>query len=586
MNQRSLALILALLSLVALAATGDAPTTPAEDRSPAGSFVGRLDVTAVELMIDVRNRSGEVPGDLTLDDFEIFEDGKQVRLLALDYPSTWRPEDAPQALAPEAIHTPDLNRQPWRTLIYIDGSLLSTRSLQRSLKALGKEAHKLVDLGPVEVVLANPLPSVVVPFTLDSTVLENELRQIAQNVQSRDELAELRREFQDVRDAVYNGALVRIKEAELADDGREASGPEGPQGLIMEATTTQIRRFVTRESALIKRQIQVLNDWIDAYGYAPGSVVLVSDGYDLDPRDFYLNTVKNAQLTLVGELMGYRYDVETEDLATDLAAKGWTATILSMNGLRPPDAADATGWNRDRFRSIAENAGNPELGTVNGLITYPLEPLLIAADETGGDVLTTPKAIEEKIGHLGERVRLTYLADRPADGELHDLKVRTTRKGLRVLAPKTVSTPTAGQIAEARARRLLVYEGQQGELPVEVELYPAGKKDNGERPVEVEVTFDLNALQAVLPNPDTPVRFTFGVSMNRSPPFVYQITENVELFTSGDDGEFPDFIYKVILGMPDGAERVSVIVEEPTSGFWGGAVRDARKGTDKDGDTV
>ena len=64
-----------------------APPLPAQpEETPAGTFTGRVEVTAVEILIEVRDRQGQIPDGLTAADFEVLEDGVPATVIGLDYP--------------------------------------------------------------------------------------------------------------------------------------------------------------------------------------------------------------------------------------------------------------------------------------------------------------------------------------------------------------------------------------------------------------------------------------------------------------------------------------------------------------------
>ena len=71
----------------------------------------------------------------------------------------------------------------------------------------------------------------------------------------------------------------------------------------------------------------------------------------------------------------------------------------------------------ERYRSIGESGGaGPGSAAPFSLLQRPAEPLMLLAEESGGEVLTNLKKTVPALERLGQRLRLTYQADRPADG--------------------------------------------------------------------------------------------------------------------------------------------------------------------------
>ncbi len=523
----------------------------------AASFVDRVDVTAVELMIDVRDRNGRrVPG-LAADDFEVLEDGAPMVVLGVDYPPPAAvPGPAVGALDTEAaaqIATP--RRDRWRFLIYVDLPLTRKRSLRRTVKTLAGQIDDLVALGPVEVVMANPQPRVILPFSRDAEAVREALGSLQENAGGH-ELVRIRREFLRHMDIRF-----------------EMEEPE----VDTEALLNLIRGSISQEYLVVRQRLLTLAQWIAAYGHVPASAaILVSDGFDLSLADFYIGTAARpeVELRLSQEFSRYRVEPMTAELAREIAAHGWTSVAMALGG-SPLDTSDASLAYRDRFRSIAEASELRAAAVAAPVSTLerPVEPLKLVAAETGGEVMTGRKTAGEALARIGDRMLLSYQAARPSDGRMHRIEVRLRRTDLKLLAPRRVRSPTPEQITAGRARRLLISDLEVGDLPVRLrlgELDAAGGR--GSRRVEVETVFDLNVLRPVLQGPQVPFSFTYGIELAGSPPIIRQITQEVTLPGRDATAPWPRFSYKILLAVPDRVRRISVVVEEPASGIWGGSI--------------
>ena len=65
----------------------------------------------------------------------------------------------------------------------------------------------------------------------------------------------------------------------------------------------------------------------------------------------------------------------------------------------------------------------------------PTESLLLVASQTGGEVMTARDTASRALRKIGERLRLTYQAERPSDGRVHAVEVRLRGEGLVLLSP-------------------------------------------------------------------------------------------------------------------------------------------------------
>ncbi len=523
-------------------------------QEPAESFSDHVDVTVVELMIDVRDKRGQQVEDLGPEDFEVLEDGTPMAVLGVDYPPPAVPVPAADRLEPESPAVEEAAPGPdrWRFLIYVDLPLTRKRSLKRAVETLTGQAEDLVALGPVEVVMANPRPEVVLPFSRDADEVREALDSLRETAGGH-ELVRIRRDFLRHMD-------LRFQRNEDQVDTR--------------AVLNLVRSSIGREYVILRQRLLTLARWIGAYGHVPASAaILVSDGFDLSLTDFYVAATARPEVEfeLNQELKRDRLDPLIAELAREIAAHGWTSVMLALGGT-PLDAVDASLAYYDRFRSIGESSGLRAASGAAPVSTLerPIEPLNLVAEETGGEVMTARKTAGRALGRIADRIRLSYQASRPSDGAMHRIEVRLKRRGLKLLAPQRVRSPTPAQIAGARARRLLISDLDAGDLPVRLALAEVDGGAKKSRLLEVETVFDLKLLRPLLEAPKVPFAFTFGAEQAGAPPLIHRVAQEVELPAGA--AAWPRFSYKVVLELPDGVRRLSVVVEEPASGIWGGSV--------------
>lgn len=563
---------------------------PAAGEQPKKTFSETTRVTAVDLILDVRGAGGETPLDLAPSDFEVLEEGRPVTVIGV--------EPLAGATVAGGAGTPPVRGEPagsagrpWRTVIYVDQMLSSSRSIRQSCEALAAQAGALTDLGPVEVVIANPSPRAVLRPTRSAPLLEQTLTRLAREAPGRDALRRIRRQYVDA--LLLKGEVDGTGVPTVAGRGRAgpAGADAGDLGSIGQDGPTILRdgaRFrreqlarvsLEEEMGLLQEQHDALMAWFAGYlEPGPKALLLVSDGYDLDPRNFYLTgAIGGSRFTsLLGSLLQDReVGRGSETLAETLAASGWVVVSLAVGGLESGQTMSADMSGKGRVGDLIVSRGDTVSELPSALVLQPLGPLNRLADATGGETLTGVHALPRALERLGERVLLTYQVSRPPDGTLRRVEVHALRPGLEVTAPRWSGTTPPEGVSAARARRLLAGGADRGELPVvaAVALEPGAapegaKADPPTRRGKLQARVDLRPLAASLEaDATTPVRVTIAASFADGAPFVrHDRIEGQSL--AGLDA----WTYGLPIALPPNLERLSVVVEELTTGAWGGAL--------------
>ncbi len=241
-------------------------------------------VTAFDLLVELtRARKPETsvaaPADLALKDFTVLWDGVALPLVGL----------ATGADDPE----------PWRLVIYIDRVLSSNHTVRWAAMELAERARRLGEMGEVEIVVAEPEPRRALAPTRDSELIDGSLSGVFLAPAGTAELVSRREEF-----------LIAYPD-----------GPHDPVGIEIAG------RAAGDERLLVRRQTDRLLRWI-VDSEPPTSrraVLLVGDGWDLDPGRFYAGPgaapAARPALSDLGR--------ETRALAETLAAYGWIVAPLA-----------------------------------------------------------------------------------------------------------------------------------------------------------------------------------------------------------------------------------------------------------------
>lgn len=559
-----LAALLAALLLAVLPGQAQESDIPAER-----TFSGRAQVTAVDLVIDVRDEAGRVPADLSPEDFEVLEDGEPVPVIGVERFSRGAvtATTAPTAAEERVEEAPSAAEEPawtYSTVIYFDQVLSGTGSIRRGAQSLAAQAGRLTDLGTVEIVAADPFPRQLLAPTRSARLVEQRLLQVSRELAGRDAIRQVRRQFFD--HLRTQGELGGTRQGSAARAGINTDRFDVDRSAMT-------FRSVFEESNLLADQQDRLLVWAAGYSRpGPRALLMVNDGYDLDPRDFYLVGVESLKLRseLGSESQAFSTQRRLEELSRTLAADGWVTVNLALGNLSGGFfGAEVSGRGRLGNVSGAGSADATEAFPTE-IMTRPLDPLKHLAEETGGEVVTARKEIPAALERLTERIRLTYQVERLPDGELHRVEVRPRRPGIEVKAPEWAGSSAPEALAAARGRRLLEGNLETGGLPViaavavqEGEKAGAGGRSRG----TLQARLRLAELpEGTLPSP-TALRVTLSVGLPDQHPFVrHDVVRDQRL------AGLEAWTYTLPVSLPSQAEKIAVVVEDLTTGAWGGAL--------------
>lgn len=568
---RRRAALVAMLAPALIASPAAADEEPARD----ARFAGTAQVTAVEMVVEVRARDGALPDDLTVDDFSVAEDGDPAQVVGIERfrTSATGPalvSDSPPAARGLARGAP--GAWDWRLVIWIDQELSSSRSIRRAAEALAAQAGALTRLGTVEVVVAGSDRRIVLPRTRSSPLVEETLRGLAGSTAGRDQLRQIRKSF--LSTLQLQGQLDgRNQPADaLARSPRGEPGAEGvrERGAAF-SRRSAIRGSASAERLLIDRRLDLLTSFLSLNAEpAPKALILVSDGWDLDPRDFYLVGLPNqaefgAELTALLETTdgGSAFDGVSRHLSTT----GWTTLSIATGALEAGSSIAAENSGSGRLGEIVAGGQESISETPMRLVMRPNEPLYALAEATGGEALTGVRQLPAALGRLADRVRLTYQVARPPDTRQRKVVVRATRPGLEVRAPVWAGIPAGEAVASARARNLLAGDPVEGDLPFEaaIGLVSSSESDAERVRGELQARIDLSSLRVALEaSPISDIRATIAIAVPGASPFVHQ-----SVIPRQRLARLSSWTYSLPIDLPRGFEKVAVVLEESGTGAWG-----------------
>lgn len=463
----------------------------------------------IELSVQILDSKGEVPRSVQAGDLMVLEDG-QLRPVV--------------ELAPLSL--------PWRIAIYVDRVLTGSRTLRAAAGALAERAAELAALGTVEVIVAEPQPRLALGATRNVKAIDEALSKLWLTGEGRDDVRLLRQRFQD-------GQMEeQIGEAEEGDDSAD-----------------RVQSAIGSEERLVRRQLDALTEWLVAQeSGGPRVLLVVSDGFDVDPARFYRPLSTGTEPAAEGAL-------EKVALASaqTAAALGWTALPLPMGNSALPDLR------RLRNRPTPQTpiggtitlgrkkppAGPAETRPALPALLAPEQPLTWLAESTGGEVLREPHELTGALTRLRSRFWLRYEAPRELDGRSRDVAVQTARPDLTLKARRWDVAGIPEAVGVARARRLLDGEEDGGGLEISVRIQPAGDAGEGTLDLRLESPDVSHPLRLTVAGPDG------GTVLHH-------------ILTAADLAGSEPGVYRLAAPLPEEEDTVAVIVEPLDGGAWGG----------------
>jgi len=464
----------------------------------------------------------------------------------------------------------------WQTLVYVDLALTTPGPVFQLAEVLLEQLDPLLDVGSLEIVVANPLARTILPPTRDRDLAAAALNRLATGEEAASALVDRRRLFASERDIEFSrarqqaaaGSRDRSTELEvvLEQMARDAIRDEAAM------RRTQIDEIVSFLAAREDLRREAQRDAETASGEAPGSrrlLILLADGLVADPLSYYLELLPTA-----GSLAVEAATMPTLDgVARTAAAFGWTAAPVAFAGgengdgvrIRSNEVTVGFTLRFNRPRSGASQTVEEELG----LFVQPAD-WTVAADSTGGEVLLNEVAIADWIDRLPRRFEASF--ELPGGAAAAGQFELSDGAGEREINAPTV-TPGAGspdEVAEVRLRRAF-----EGELDSEFEGGDAGVEVVASIRIESAVPERVvgRLTSTIVPpagsSPADASTWRVSTGLHREDGSVVT-SHGVPFNAPGEE----NLTFERPLQLPPGTDSAIVLAENLRDGRWGYAVVD------------
>lgn len=423
-SRRSLAAASRIGAALLCAACVWTPMAQAQEE-PTSLFIDRVDVNLINVEVFVTDRGGNRVNDLSIDDFEILEDGRPVEIT--NFYSTARANravsgfdrDREMVTSREVPATEVIPKEQQLSLaVYVDNFNIRADNRTRVLRDVGRFVEDRVRQGDRVALISHGLTvDPVVPFTDDLVALARGVEKISKETTYGQSL---------------DAAKRRVRRTIVGNLGRRAA-PGQEAGNARD----EIRSYVQQVQSESRRTVNALEGVLRSMSGLPGrkALLYVSDGLEqragAELYEYYIDQFgasPTASFSPTAEILNSDQS-DLFDAITQQANAG-QVTLYTLHAMGSPMRRSVSAENTpaslsNRGTGMAEAI---ELDNVQ-------EPLVeMAAATGGGTILNTSNfagAFEELSKDFDSLYSLGYASRTGGDGRFHKIEVRMKDPNLK-----------------------------------------------------------------------------------------------------------------------------------------------------------
>lgn len=474
-------LLVGLWASGGLAINGQRAQAQETKPAPTGAFFGSVDVQVINIDVHVTDKQGQPVTDLSLDDFELYEDGRPVaisdfyrvvngQLVAAEPEAevATAGADEPAPYSPTAQS--DLpESQRLYVVIYIDN--FNLHPLSRRWVIDGAQRFLLNHVGPEDRVMVasydRDLKFRTPGFVSDRKVIAEALEE-----------ASLVTAHAVNRDAGRNRVLQDIDRTDdplfaLSEARSHAQFVENELGFGIDA----IREVVNRLAGVEGRK----------------AMLYISDGLPMVAgEDLFLAVSERFQSMPSMEVFQYNMSRRFDELTANANASGVTLYTVDARGLHSTQSqsAEFNYANLLRYKALIDNTRDQNLQST----------LLEMAADTGGQAILNTNALGPAFQRIQQDLRTYYsLGYQPAsvDGRYHTLEVKVRRPDVEVRHRGGYRAKAREQRVQEAAASALDFGLEKNPLAAELRFGRPQEGDSDRFLVPIEVAVPLDQLTLV-----------------------------------------------------------------------------------------
>ena len=516
----------------------------AEDSAtdPQEVFLERVDVDVVNVDVYVTDRKGQPIHGLSAADFQVFEDGRPMKVsnfyavqggrLRSEEASVVTEGEAsgPDEAPPEEV--PLAPEQRLHTVLFVDDFNLSLglrKRVMNDLEPFVREQMRAEDR--LMVVSFDGKLNVVQGFTDQPEKVLAALELISEGASMSGAVFAVER--QGILRDIANAPLPVASRPRAVPRGSGApalrGSPPSDAGSIAVSTAASIQSAIQSYAQRHRNQsfvtLGALSQLVESVAGLPGrkSVVYISEGLSLRPGEVLYRAWENKFLSLrnddagtaLGQLMGMSdaVNVDATELNLERAfenlARQASARRVTFYGLRPGHGIHVSA---EEGTFDLGGLGTPGGGQAYSAGLASLEAanrggsMRLLADITGGFAITNAGAFQVALNRLRSDFdsfySLGYAPERERDKRQHSIEVRVPgRKGLTLRYRTRYEDRSREEQMRSRTLAALVHGEVENPLQVAVDVAEAMDGEEGHRKVPVLVKVPMSNL-ALLPQED------------------------------------------------------------------------------------
>lgn len=461
------------------AATGSAAGSAAGTAAGGGdNFIESVDVTVVNVDVYVTDKQGHRVTGLTKDDFDLFEDGKPVKITNFYAVEGGRPtaglpaveEPVPGQAPPERKGGPPPvpEDQRLRLIVYLDNYNIHPFNRNRVLKELRAFLHDHIGREDrVMLVTYDRELHIRSGFTSDPDLISGLLRDQEKVTGSAVHA-----------DSDRKTVLDRIQDSSSSDEALSFA-----------------RGYAESVMNDLSFSLDAIRKMVDSMAGMPGrkAILYVSDGIPLIAGQDMFYAVQNKYTEGSGalnEMIEFDSSRRLRELTAKANSNRITFYTIDAGGLRTYDSVSA------------ENQTNEQGIYLDSIRISNLQaPLQTLAEDTGGVAIINANKVlpdlERVASDFGTFYSLGYTPVHAGDGRYHKIDVKVKKKGIQVRHREGYRDKSPETQMSDSTLAVLQFPFEQNPLAIDLQFGHAAARDDGFYLVPVQVRIPLGRVTLI-----------------------------------------------------------------------------------------